>query len=110
MQTLESFANLENMKHDSDMLLIYFGSDTCGVCRDMLPKLEAMLTRYPGIQAAKIEPEALPELAAHYQVFTIPAILLLIQGKVTIREAGIISLNRLEPRIERYYHLFFGDR
>jgi hypothetical protein len=34
-------------------------------------------------------------------------VMLFIQGKETVREAGIISLNSLEEKISRYYQLFY---
>lgn len=91
------------------MLLLYFGSNSCGVCRGIRPKLEQMLKKYPAIQAVEVDEQNLPELSASYCVFTIPVILLFIQGKETIREAGIISLSSLEQRISRYYELFYGS-
>jgi len=98
--------NPEESIHTCEMVLLYFGGESCNVCRDMFPKLEKMLSLYPKIKLLKAEPEILPKLAADYQVFSVPAIILWIQGKVTVREAGIISLNLLETRIARYYHLF----
>lgn len=89
------------------MLLLYFGSDTCGVCRDMLPKLEKILKNYPDITAVQIEAQRLPALSASYGIFAIPAIILLIEGKETLREAGIISLTDLDQKISRYYDLFY---
>lgn len=91
------------------MALLYFSGSTCGVCRDMLPKLEKLLERYPRIRAARAETQDLPELAAAHGVFSVPAILLFIQGKETVREAGIISLDGLERKIARYYELLYGN-
>ena len=66
-----------------------------------------MLQSYPNIHAVKIEPESLPAIAATYQVFSIPVLILFVDGKETLREAGIISLNALEEKIARYYNLFY---
>lgn len=110
METISSMEALDLRKKQADMLLVYFGSVSCGVCRELLPKLEALLARYPGIQAVKADPETAPALSAAYQVFSVPAILLFIQGKQTVREAGIISLADLGQRLTRYHTLFYGDK
>lgn len=107
MKTVNSMEELNRLKNNSSMLLMYFGGESCGVCKDMLPKVECMLERYPGIKAIKIEIEGSSELAASYNVFTIPVIILFIQGKETIREARIISVIGLEQKISRYYELLY---
>jgi len=109
METVASAARIDELQRENDMVLVYFGSPSCGVCRDILPKLERMLENYSRIRAVRVETQSLPELSAGYGVFAIPVILLFIQGKETLREGGIISLTQLEPKIARYYGLLFGD-
>lgn len=90
------------------MTLLYFGSQTCGVCRDMLPKVEKLLANYPNIKGAYIEADQVPELAAAFSVFTLPALLIYAEGKEVIREARHISLLDVTERVDRYYDLLFG--
>lgn len=109
METVASAAQIDELQRENEIVLVYFGSPSCGVCRDILPKLERMLENYPHIKAVRVETQNLPELSAGYGVFAIPVILLFIQGRETLREGGIISLDRLEPKIARYYGLLFED-
>lgn len=90
------------------MVLLYFGNESCSVCRDIMPKLKIMLEKYPSIKGVKVEAQSLLELCANYSVFTFPVIILFVHGKETIREAGIISLLSLEEKVARYYELFMG--
>lgn len=106
MRLVSSTEQINELKKDHDMLLMYFGSDACGVCRDMMPKLEKMLIKYPNIKAVKINTENSLELSANHNVFTVPVIILFIQGKETLREARIMSVLNLEQKISRYYELF----
>lgn len=103
MERVNSIEEIDKLKDENDMLLVYFGSNLCSVCIAMMPKLEALLKKYPDIKAVKVEVEKMPELSANYNVFTVPVIILFIQGKETIREARIISLIGLEESIRRYY-------
>lgn len=91
-----------------DMTLLYFGSQTCGVCRDLLPKVEKLLADYPNIKGAYVEADHVPELAAAFSVFTLPALLIYAEGKEVIREARHISLLDVTERVDRYYNLLFA--
>ncbi len=106
MKQIDSIDDMITLKEDHEMVLVYFGSPICSVCQDMRPKVELMIGNYPLIKAVKVEMQESPEVAAGNGIFTAPAVILFIQGKETIREAGIISLIKLEEKIARYYKLF----
>ena len=109
MQTVQSVEALNRLARENDMLLIYFGGENCGVCSAMHPKLERMLERYPNVTAVELNIDTNPEMAAAFQIFSVPAVLLLVQGKVTVREAGILSFTTLEQKIARYQSLLGGE-
>lgn len=109
MDKVKNIEEIYELKNKHEMLLIYFGSLSCGVCNAMKPKLVNMLGKYPNIKLVEVEVEKNPELSAEYSVFTIPVIILYIQGKETIREARIISLEKLEQNISRYYSLLYNN-
>lgn len=108
MKTVQTIEELDALTRANDMVLLYVGGRSCGVCRDLQPKLEEMIASYPEISLVKVEAEDSPLLAAHYSIFSIPALILLIQGKETMREAGIVSLGQIERKIARYRGLFYG--
>ena len=109
MQTVQSLEALNRLARENDMLLIYCSGGNCGVCRVLLPKLERMLEKFPRVAAVKMDVDTNPEMAANFQIFSIPAVLLLVQGKETVREAGILSLTTLEQRIARYQSLLGAE-
>jgi thioredoxin-like negative regulator of GroEL len=98
---------LEKLIEDNEMVLVYFGSENCGVCSAMKPKLEEILKNYPKVKSVQVDVEKLLEVSALYNIFTIPGILLFIEGKETIREARNVSIIDLNNKISRYYKLFF---
>lgn len=108
---MNSFENIELLVREiseNEIVLLYFGNNTWVVCIDMKPKLEAMLKKFPKIKGVYIDPDKSIKLAAKYEVFTIPAIILYIETKETIRQARHISIKSLETRIERYYNILFN--
>lgn len=109
MEKYDEKENIEKLKNHSDMLMVYFGDDSCSVCVSMKPKLIKMLESYPNIKFLNINPNENRKLAAEYNIFAIPVIILYIQGKETIREARIISLDNLEVKIKRYYEMLYDN-
>lgn len=99
---------IEDLIDQNEMLLIYFGSSTCGVCTDLKPKVKDMMKKYPKIHSIQVDVEKSIKLSAGYNMFTIPGIILFIEGKEVIREARHIGIQDLEKRISRYYNLLFG--
>lgn len=107
MEIITSYDELTYLIENNDMVMIYFGSEGCGVCKSMKPKVKSMIERFPNIKAVMVEADKNLKIAAKFNVFTIPVILLYIQGKETIREVRIISLDNLEQKISRYCQIFY---
>jgi thioredoxin-like negative regulator of GroEL len=108
MNMVDSGEALARFIRDNEMVLIYFGTQKCSVCNVMEPKVEELLKNYLRIKSAKIDVEKSLQISAEYSIFTIPVILLFIEGKEVIREARYISLQDVNNKIERYYDFFFN--
>jgi thiol-disulfide isomerase/thioredoxin len=98
---------LEKAIKDSEMVLIYFGSKSCNVCKVLKPRIEELLKEFPKINSYEVDVEESMEASAAYNIFTIPAILVFVKGKETIREARYISIQEISGKMERYYNLLF---
>lgn len=107
MDDIDSNESLNELIKEKDMLLVYFGNNTCGVCTDLKPKLVDILKKYPKIHSVQVNVEDSIKLSASYDVFTIPVIILFIEGKEVIREARHIGVEDIDDKIARYYELFF---
>lgn len=104
MEILNSQEGVKEIIKGNDMVLVYFGNSSCGVCTDMKPKVESMVRNYSKIKSIYIDADKSKKIAIGYNVFTIPAILFFVEGKETIREARYISILDLEKKISRYYN------
>ena len=62
MLILSSPVEAERLFQENAIALLYFGSESCGVCRAVQPKLEALLAEYPGIAAAKVDSPQIDQL------------------------------------------------
>ena len=107
MKVMKEFVdgNAAALPQQSDMVCMYFSRPDCGVCDALRPRVEALLEEYPGVDSWFVDLEQHPTAAGHYTVFTIPAVILFVQGKETVRFARHFSIDQLEEKIARYYEL-----
>jgi thiol-disulfide isomerase/thioredoxin len=109
MDYIKSNEELKSIIEKNSMVTVYFGNEMCGVCIALKPKIEEMLKSYPNIKSVQADVDISPEMAAANNIFTIPGILLFIDGKEAIREARFISVPDIENRILRYYEMYFDS-
>ncbi|WP_142415326.1 thioredoxin family protein [Hathewaya massiliensis] len=103
MLKLKSIEEINFFIKENKFVILYFSSQTCGVCKELLPKIETLLKNFPKIKAREIEIEKLLAASGEYSVFTLPCVLAFINGKEVIREARFISVKDLKEKIERIY-------
>ncbi len=89
-------------------VLLYFSKKTCNVGEALEPKVIKLLDEYfPKIPFYFIDMDKTPTIAAKYSVFVEPTIIVLFDGKETIRKSRIISIGELSNNIDRIYKLAF---
>ena len=107
MIELNTFDEMNEFIKNNTVVMIYFASEGCGVCGALLPKIEKMVIKFQKLKIGKVKVDKFTEAAGQYSIFTLPAILVYIEGKEIIREARFISVEMLEKTIERYYNILF---
>jgi thioredoxin-like negative regulator of GroEL len=90
-------------------VVLYISRPGCGVCSALRPKIEEIIRELPDALYCPVDLDRIPEAAGEYSVFTIPAILVFVDGRESIREARYLSVDDLRNRIERLYSLRFGE-
>lgn len=107
MIELNTLDEMDEFIKNNTIAMIYFASESCSVCSALLPKIEKMITKFPKLKISKIKIDEFTKASGQYSIFTLPAILVYIEGKEIIREARFISVEMLEKNIERYYDILF---
>lgn len=82
-------ANFEEIKNSEQKVLLDFYADWCGPCRMMSPIVDAIAEERGDIIVGKINVDEEQELAAAYNVFSIPTLVILQNGKVLQQVAGV---------------------
>ena len=104
---------LEEIDHaiaGNEAVLFYFSSETCNVCKVLRPKVaELMEEEFPLFRLYYINIEQSPLLAGQYRIFSIPTLLIYLDGKEFFRKSRNIGISELTEEIHRPYSLMFGD-
>lgn len=84
--TKENF-NEEIMASDKPVLLDFWAS-WCGPCRVVGPVIDEIASERPDIKVGKINVDEQRDLAAQFQVMSIPTLVVIKDGEVVNRSAG----------------------
>ena len=84
--TKENF-EAEVLKSDKPVLLDFFAT-WCGPCRMVAPILEEIAQENEHIKVGKIDVDQEPELAARFQVSSIPLLVVMQDGKIVNQALG----------------------
>lgn len=72
-------------------VLLDFYADWCGPCRMVSPIVEEISNEHPEYKVVKVNIDEEPELAATFQVMSIPSLFVLENGKVVNQSVGTKS-------------------
>lgn len=104
--TLNDLNELNSKLQEEMALVLYFSSPSCNVCHVLRPKLmQALLKEYPSIGRYHVDIALTPEIAAEFQVFSAPTIIVFLEGREFIRKGRSMSVDGLLEEIRRPYEL-----
>ena len=84
--TKENFQ--EEVLNSEKPVLVDFWATWCGPCRMVAPIVDEIAEEREDVKVCKIDVDEQPELAATYQVMSIPTILVFKGGQVTAKSIG----------------------
>lgn len=90
--------NFDEVVSGNELVLIDFWAEWCGPCRQFGPIFERVSAEHPDIVFAKIDTEAEPELAAAFEISSIPTLMVIREQVLLHRQAGALpqpALNEL---------------
>lgn len=91
--------NFEETVTGSGIVLIDFWAAWCGPCRMFAPVYDEAAERHPDIAFGKVDTEAQPELAATFQISSIPTLMAIRDRTVLYARPGALPPQALEELI-----------
>ncbi len=98
---LESAGDFDELVRDAHgPVLVDFWADWCPPCRRVAPELEKVASDAAGRAiVAKVDTEALPDLASRFGIRSIPTMIVFRGGKEVDRLTGAMPASAIAPRL-----------
>ncbi len=98
--------DIEALVHNNTAVALYFSGEDCGVCNALKPKIEALLSeQFPFIKRVFLDTKEHLEVAVWLGVFSVPTLIIFIEGKEYIREGRAMSIHTLDEKLTRIYEI-----
>src|ERR1044072_671322 len=88
--------NFDEIVSGSDFVLIDFWASWCGPCRMFAPVYEKAAERHSDLIFAKVDTEAQPELAAAFDIQSIPTLMIVRDNIAVFSQPGALPEQGLE--------------
>lgn len=96
--TKENFnATIEN----NDVVIVDFWAPWCGPCRMFAPTFEAVSEQHPGVVFAKLNTEDQQELAAEFNIRSIPTLMVFREKVIIFSQAGMLPKAAFEQVVQK---------
>jgi len=92
----------EKIENCKEPIIVDFFANWCGPCKALEPRLESVLAKRQGkISLAKVDIDSMAEVAAKYDVGSIPALVVFRNGKVDERLVGLQDEDKLGMWVDK---------
>lgn len=93
--------NFEEVVNGNDMVIVDFWAPWCGPCKGFAPVFDAASEKHAGVVFGKVNTDDEQELAASFNIRSIPTLMLFREKVILFSQAGALPGNALEQIIAK---------
>lgn len=94
--------DFNNIIVDKIICVAYFSHDECNVCKVLKPKVEELVSTYDDFEFIYVNTKESPDICGQHTVFTVPTVLVFVEGKESKRFSRNFAITELEELLNRY--------
>ncbi len=80
-------------------VVVDFWADWCGPCKALMPVIDEFANAHNEIKVGKVNVDEEEELAAKFEIMSIPTLLVFKEGKITNRSSGTKTVQQIEDML-----------
>jgi thioredoxin 1 len=101
--------NFEQVVTDSPFVIVDFWAPWCGPCRSFAPTYEKVSEDHDDIVFAKVNTEEEQEIAGHFQIRSIPTLMIFREKIIIYSEAGALPESAFRELVSKAGELDMGE-
>lgn len=96
-----NFEEFQQLLNRHPIVVGYFSTESCNVCKVLRPQVRQLVENISGAHFQYIDTEKSPMLRGQYLVFSVPTIIVFVDGRETKRFNRYLSLQELQDYLEQ---------